>query len=75
MTQPTRWAERRRGRRGEPLPSDHPLWHLPNVILTPHVAGFGSDTDAAREAIIVENARRFVHGEPFRYVIDKTLRY
>lgn len=59
----------------EPLPSDHPLWHLPNVILTPHVAGFGSDTDAAREAIIVENARRFVHGEPMRYVIDKTLRY
>ena len=51
------------------------MWHLPNVILTPHVAGFGSDTDAAREAIIVENARRFVHGEPLRYVIDKTLRY
>ncbi len=23
----------------EPLPSDHPLWHLPNVLITPHVAG------------------------------------
>ena len=59
----------------EPLPSDHPLWHLANVILTPHVAGFGDDTDAARGEVIVDNARRFVRGEPLRYVIDKTLRY
>ena len=59
----------------EPLPADHRLWRAPNVIITPHVAGFGSDTDAAREAIVVENARRFVQGEPLRYVVDKTLRY
>jgi phosphoglycerate dehydrogenase-like enzyme len=59
----------------EPLPSDHPLWHLPNVILTPHVAGYGDDTDAIRQAVIVENAQRFVRGEPLRYVIDKNLRY
>ena len=59
----------------EPLPGDHPLWRAPNTIITPHVAGFGSDTDAAREAIVVENARRFVRGEPLRYVVDKALRY
>lgn len=59
----------------EPLPSNHPLWRAPNVIITPHVAGFGHDTDAAREAIVVENARRFVRGEPLVYVVDKTLRY
>jgi phosphoglycerate dehydrogenase-like enzyme len=59
----------------EPLPGDHPLWRAPNVIITPHVAGFGSNTDAARRAIIVENAQHFVRGEPLRYVIDKTLRY
>ena len=59
----------------EPLPSDHPLWHAPNVIITPHVAGFGSDTDTERQALIVENAQRFVRGEPLRYVIDKRLRY
>ena len=59
----------------EPLPREHPLWHLPNVIITPHVAGFGDDTDAARREVIVDNARRFVRGEPLRYVIDKTLRY
>jgi phosphoglycerate dehydrogenase-like enzyme len=59
----------------EPLPSDHPLWRAPNTIITPHVAGFGHDTDAARLAIIVENARRFVRGEPLVYVVDKALRY
>ena len=59
----------------EPLPHDHPLWRAPNVIITPHVAGFGSDTDAKRQAVIVENARHFVRGEPLRYVIDKSLRY
>ena len=59
----------------EPLPSDHPLWRAPNAIITPHVAGFGSDTDAKRQALIVENARRFVRDEPLCYVIDKGLRY
>ena len=59
----------------EPLPSDHPLWRAPNVIITPHVAGFGRDTDALREALIVDNAHRFVRGEPLRNVIDKALRY
>ena len=59
----------------EPLPKGHPLWKFNNAIITPHVAGFGSDTDARRQALIVENAKRFVRGEPLRYVIDKALRY
>ena len=36
---------------------------------------FGSDTDIERQRVIVENAQRFVRGEPLRYVIDKSLRY
>jgi phosphoglycerate dehydrogenase-like enzyme len=59
----------------EPLPSAHRLWSAPNVIITPHVAGFGSNTDAERQAIIVENAKRFIRGAPLRYVVDKSLRY
>lgn len=59
----------------EPLPASHPLWHTPNTILTPHVAGFGTDTDLDRCAVIVENAQRFVDGRPLRYLVDKTLRY
>lgn len=59
----------------EPLPPEHPLWSAPGAIVTPHVAGFGADTDREREAVIVDNARRFVAGEPLRYVIDKQRRY
>jgi phosphoglycerate dehydrogenase-like enzyme len=55
----------------EPLPPDHPLWTRSNVIITPHVAGFGSDTDPEREELIVDNCRRFVEGRPLRNVVDK----
>jgi phosphoglycerate dehydrogenase-like enzyme len=55
----------------EPLPPDHPLWDAPNVLITPHTAGFGPYLDDRRQAIIVDNARRFVHGEPLRNVVDK----
>jgi phosphoglycerate dehydrogenase-like enzyme len=55
----------------EPLPSDHPLWSAPNVLLTPHTAGFGPYLDDRRQEIIVDNAGRFVRGEPLRNVVDK----
>jgi phosphoglycerate dehydrogenase-like enzyme len=55
----------------EPLPADHPLWDAPNVLLTPHTAGFGPYLDDRRQEIIVDNARRFVAGEPLRNVVDK----
>ena len=55
----------------EPLPADHPLWSAPNALLTPHTAGFGPYLDERREEIIVDNARRFVRGEPLRNVVDK----
>jgi phosphoglycerate dehydrogenase-like enzyme len=55
----------------EPLPAEHPLWDAPNVLLTPHVAGYGPFLDARRLEIIVDNARRFLAGEPLRNVVDK----
>jgi phosphoglycerate dehydrogenase-like enzyme len=47
----------------EPLPEDHPLWRLDNVILTPHIAGFhvGYIDDAL--PIVEENLRRFIAGD------------
>jgi phosphoglycerate dehydrogenase-like enzyme len=47
----------------EPLPADHPLWRLDNVILTPHIAGFhvGYIDDAL--PIVEENLRRFIAGD------------
>jgi D-2-hydroxyacid dehydrogenase (NADP+) len=47
----------------EPLPEDHPLWTLDNVLLTPHTAGFhvGYIDDAL--PIVEENMRRFLAGD------------
>ena len=55
----------------EPLPADHPLWDAPNVLLTPHTAGYGPFLDDRRLEIIVDNARRFVAGSPLRNIVDK----
>jgi phosphoglycerate dehydrogenase-like enzyme len=55
----------------EPLPSEHPLWSAPNVLLTPHVAGHGPYLDQRRGEILVDNARRFAAGQPLRNVVDK----
>lgn len=55
----------------EPLPTDHPLWDAPNVILTPHVATTGPYLDDRRGDVIVENARRFAAGQPLVNLVDK----
>lgn len=46
----------------EPLPPDHPLWQMSNVIITPHIAARGFDREVLR-FIIEENLRRYVAGE------------
>ena len=57
----------------EPLPSDHPLWSLPNVMITPHVAIAGAPGwYERRTAILVENATRFAAGQPLMNLVDKT---
>ncbi len=55
----------------EPLPSDHPLWTTPGVLITPHTAGFGPYLDDRRYDILSDNCRRFVAGQPLRNVVDK----
>jgi phosphoglycerate dehydrogenase-like enzyme len=55
----------------EPLPPEHPLWTAPNVLLTPHTAGYGPYLDDRRLEILLDNARRFAAGEPLRNVVDK----
>lgn len=55
----------------EPLPEDHPLWAMPNVLLTPHTAGQAPHTAARRLSVVCENVRRFVAGEPLTNVVDK----
>jgi len=52
----------------EPLARDNPLWHLPNVHITPHNAATSFPEDVVR--IFVENYQRFVQKQPLRHVID-----
>lgn len=61
----------------EPLPADHPLWDLPNVVLTPHAASLcpNDKVEARRLQTIVDNVRRFAAGEPLRNVVDKQMWY
>ncbi len=53
----------------EPLPPDSPLYDLPNVVLTPHIAGsLGTEISRMGELAVAE-VRRFVAGEPLRYEV------
>jgi phosphoglycerate dehydrogenase-like enzyme len=55
----------------EPLPAEHPLWGMPNVLLTPHMAGYGPHLNERRFQIIQDNCRAFANGQPLRNVVDK----
>jgi phosphoglycerate dehydrogenase-like enzyme len=56
----------------EPLPSDSPLRRLPNVVVTPHIGGFGSEAAMRRLAdIVVDNIALFAAGEPLRNIVDR----
>ncbi len=59
----------------EPLPDDSPLWDMPNVIITPHVAG-GSPIRLDRSVgLFCDNLGRFLVGKPLLSVIDKEKGY
>ena len=53
----------------EPLPAGHPLWSVPGLLLTPHVAG--ATTDAIQRAMVVirDQLARYAAGEPLRDVV------
>ena len=55
----------------EPLPLDHPLWEMPNVIITPHCAGAGPYLEDRRTELFVENCVRFSEGRELKNVVDK----
>ena len=59
----------------EPLPPDNPLWHAPHLILTPHVSANTAVSREARNAVITENLRRYVAGDPMLSVVDITRGY
>lgn len=61
----------------EPLPPDHPLWDMENVILTPHVSG-GFTLPETLEKILdicIENLECYLVKRPLRNVIDRKTGY
>jgi phosphoglycerate dehydrogenase-like enzyme len=54
----------------EPLPPGHPLWALPGVFFTPHVAASTAVSAARVRSLVRAQAERFVNGEPLMNVIS-----
>jgi phosphoglycerate dehydrogenase-like enzyme len=62
----------------EPLPAGHPLWALPNVVLTPHVAGITRSFWRREMDLILRNLERYLSGTPLEQwenVVDKRAGY
>jgi len=59
--------------REEPLPVDHPFWHHPRVVVTPHIAAFTNPATAS--PIILDNIRRFEEGRPLLNRVDPARGY
>lgn len=55
----------------EPLPADHRLRSMPNVILTPHIAGETEDALKQRYSLIANNAARVLRGERPEYIVNR----
>lgn len=56
----------------EPLPAGHPLWALPNVLISPHIAGDSPGATLRAFALAGDQVRRFAAGEP---LINEVARY
>jgi phosphoglycerate dehydrogenase-like enzyme len=57
----------------EPLPEGHALWGLPNVLLTPHVAGDSVEASERLFGLAGDQVRRFAAGQPLRNVVPRHL--
>ena len=59
----------------EPLPEGHPLWALPNVLVSPHIAGDSPQATVRTFELAGDQVRRFAAGEPLlnqvpRYLLE-----
>jgi len=59
----------------EPLPVSSALWHMPNVIVSPHMSGDVVGWRAELVTLFADNLSRYLDGQPLRNVVDKTRGY
>lgn len=59
----------------EPLDVTSPLWTMPNVVITPHSAGFRTTHWDDVVDLFADNLRRFQRGEPLLNVVDPAAGY
>jgi phosphoglycerate dehydrogenase-like enzyme len=59
----------------EPLPADSPLWSVENLLITPHIASQTEKLWQRHFELFSENLRRYVAGQPLRFVVDKRKGY
>jgi phosphoglycerate dehydrogenase-like enzyme len=59
----------------EPLPSEHELWAVPNLVLTPHVSGERSDYVERAAEIVAENLECFLATRPLVNLVDRKKGY
>ncbi len=59
----------------EPLPLDNPLWSMPNVLISPHVAGFTPHYHERVMGVFAENLRRMLDGRELVNLVDRRRGY
>ena len=59
----------------EPLPADSPLWHRPNVIISPHTAALTVDEDDRLTMLFADNLCRLLEDRPLRNLVDVAAGY
>jgi phosphoglycerate dehydrogenase-like enzyme len=59
----------------EPLPADNPLWKLPNLIISPHVAGNSADYSEKAAQLFIENLKRYIARKDLLNLVDRTRGY
>jgi phosphoglycerate dehydrogenase-like enzyme len=59
----------------EPVPTESPLWKLPNIFITPHCSGNSPRVKERTLALFLDNFNRYNQGKPLRNVVDKTAGY
>lgn len=61
--------------RQEPLPTEHPFWSTPNILVLPHVGGRHPSKHESFGELLAENISRWVAGEPLQGVVDVATGY